>query len=281
MRELPDLVDDGLITPTVGDWAEDKYRLFGCYADLFSTSMKSKWAHRVYVDLYAGPGRARIRKTRRIIPAPPLLALDLRFPFTRYIFSEFSEEKLAALKKRVSAIAPTADAHYVVGDSNENVGRIVDLIPAATRGEKVLTFCFADPYRLADLQFSTIEQLAKRFIDFLFLIPSGMDASRNRRTYLRSENNALDAFLGDPTWRSRWNEALRKGQRFVEFVVDEFGRSMAKLDYRYSGLTDAHLMSSTTRRLPIYHLLMLSRHPLGGDFWEKCRKSETRQKKLF
>lgn len=278
MRELPTLEDDGLITPIVGDWAEDKYRLVRCYAELFATAMKDRWPHRVYLDLFAGPGRARIRGKKRIIPAPPLLALDLKYPFTRYVFSEYSPDKLDALKRRVAQASPHADARFVLGDTNSNISEIIQHLPP---GGGVLTFCFADPYRLADLRFSTIVALAKSRTDFLVLIPSGMDASRNKKVYLQSTSVWLDSFLGNSSWRSRWPAAERRGQRFSDFVVDEFGRAMAELGYQYEGISSAHLMTSTARKLPIYHLLMLSKHPLGNDFWAKCRASAKQQRNLF
>jgi three-Cys-motif partner protein len=282
MQELPGLEDDGLVTPTVGDWAEDKYRLFWCYAELFATSMKDQWQHRVYVDFFAGPGRARIRGTNRTIPAPPLLALDLKYPFTRYIFSEYQAAKLDALKQRVAKAAPAADAHFVLGDTNANIAQIIKHIPQPSKGSRVLTFCFADPYRLADLKFSTIAALAAaRYTDFLVLVPSGMDANRNRMRYLSAKSEMLDTFLGNMSWRDRWPAARRSGQRFSEFVVDEFGRAMSEAGYKYDGISSAHPMISTVRKLPIYHLLMLSNHPLGGDFWEICRSSASRQRKLF
>ncbi len=49
---LLELEDDGLMTPEVGDYAEEKYRLIGLYAELFAKAMKGKWDSRVYIDLY-------------------------------------------------------------------------------------------------------------------------------------------------------------------------------------------------------------------------------------
>jgi hypothetical protein len=50
IANLPELKDDSLITPEVGAWAEDKYRLVGNYAAMFATSMKKKWECRIYID---------------------------------------------------------------------------------------------------------------------------------------------------------------------------------------------------------------------------------------
>jgi hypothetical protein len=83
---LPALDDDGLETPEVGSWGEDKYRLVRNYAQLFAQSMRGKWECLVYVDLFAGSGRARIRGTSRIVPASPLVVLDNPARFSRYIF---------------------------------------------------------------------------------------------------------------------------------------------------------------------------------------------------
>ena len=166
MLELPTLEDDNLITPVVGDWAEEKYRLFQCYAELFTTSMKGKWQHLVYIDLFAGPGRARIRGTRRIIPAPPLLALELRYPFTRYIFSEFNEAKLDTLRQRVSKLRSTVDAHFVLGDTNANIDRIV-ILPGAIQKRARINLLLPDPYRLADWRLSQMLRSKCRRVDFL------------------------------------------------------------------------------------------------------------------
>ncbi len=282
MQRLPTLTDDGLVTPTVGDWAEEKYRLIRCYAEIFSTAMKNTWDSRIYVDLFSGSGRARIRGTKRIIPAAPLLVTGVRFPFTRYVLCELDPNKIEALRQRLDRDSPTAEVRYVAGDSNETVGEITSFIPSPTRGKKVLAFCLADPYRLADLKFQTIARIATdHFVDFLVLIPSGMDASRNREVYLRGESSGLDAFLGRRDWRDAWAAAERAGQRFADFVADQFGVSMRRLGYKYDGSESAHLMVTTARRLPIYHLMMFSRHDLGGDFWEKCKAASKEQRRLF
>lgn len=56
---------DNLYTPLVGQWSEEKYMLLANYAQVFATSMKDKWEDRVYVDLFAGAGQARIRDSTR------------------------------------------------------------------------------------------------------------------------------------------------------------------------------------------------------------------------
>ncbi|HEY0510462.1 MAG TPA: three-Cys-motif partner protein TcmP [Thermoanaerobaculia bacterium] len=160
MEHLPTLADDGLATPEVGSWAEDKYQLVRCYATIFANSMSTKWKSLVYVDLFAGAGRSRIRENNRIIPASPLVALDIAKPFSKYIFAELDNDKISALKQRVRKTHPDKDVVFVQGDCNERVEDIEVAIPRSSKDNGVLVFCFVDPYNLANLRFSTILSLA-------------------------------------------------------------------------------------------------------------------------
>lgn len=78
------LVDDGYLAPEIGSWGEDKYDLVKKYAQMFATSMKKKWNTRIYIDLFSGPGRARIKRSRKIVLGSPLLAMDIQDPFDRH-----------------------------------------------------------------------------------------------------------------------------------------------------------------------------------------------------
>jgi three-Cys-motif partner protein len=277
MDPLPSLDDDGLVTPVVGDWSEDKYQLVKCYASIFATSMKNKWECLVYADLYAGAGRSRIGDARgKIVPATPLLVLDVPHPFTKYVFCELEHPKLSALKQRIATAYPTRDVQFVEGDCNERVDEIAALIPPYAKTYRVLTFCFVDPYNIGSLSFATIERLARgRRIDFLVLIASGMDANRNRELYLRPEATSVSDFVGSDTWREQWPKSKLP---FGDFVAHQFGEAMRKLGYEYEGLASLQLVRSTEKNLALYHLGVFSKHPLGAEFWQKCRQSAKAQR---
>jgi len=279
MDPLPSLEDDGLVTPVVGDWSEEKYQLAKCYASIFATSMKNKWECLVYVDLYAGAGRSRLGDGRgKIVPATPLLVLEVPHPFTKYIFCELEQAKISALKQRLATSHPEADVQFVEGDCNTHVNEISALIPAYSRTSRVLTFCFVDPYNIGSLSFDTLEHLSRNpRIDFFVLIASGMDANRNRDLYLRPDNETITRFLGTPGWRREW--ASQK-LPFGDFVADQFGMAMQGLGYVYDGLATLQLMRSTEKNLPLYHLGVFSKHPLGAEFWQKCRQSAKAQRSL-
>lgn len=282
MERLPQLEDDGLVTPEVGDWGEEKYLLVQGYARMFSTSMKGKWDERVYADLFSGAGRARIKGTDRIVPSSALLAVQIPDRFDRYLFCDSDRGKLSGLEARVRTVAPGVPATFLHGDANALVGQVLSSIPRGDRHHRVLTLCFVDPFACSNLRFDTVRELSERFVDFLVLIPSGMDAHRNQAWYEDPLCPILDDFLGGDSWRSEWERARAERPKlaFGDFVADTFGRRMQQLSYIYPGLEFLQRVRSTEKNLPLYHLGMFSRHPLGAKFWREARKSSSSQRTL-
>lgn len=279
MSELDRLDDDGLVTPEVGAWGERKYRLVANYAQMFATSMKEKWDCRVYIDLFAGAGRARFRRTKTIIPASPLLALGIENPFDQYIFCEDDEEKLAALRTRVQRVNASASVAYISGDVNARVKKVLDAFPRARKGFRVLGFCFADPYMVRNLRFETLRRLSARYVDFLVLVPNYMDANRNLTRYLAENNAALDEFLGSKAWRQEW-EKVQKRREFPRFLADFFGRQMKADGYLYKSLRETVQIRSDEKNLPLYLLMFFSRNELGYKFWKDSMKYSKDQREL-
>jgi len=269
MERLPALADDGLLTPPVGEWAEEKYQLVRCYADIFATAMKNSFECRVYIDLFAGAGRAKLRDSQKIVAASPLVVLDIRNPFDRYVFCDIDPENLRALQARVGRDFSVVQPAYVPGDTNLNVDAILSHIPQHSKSFRVLTFCFVDPFNVDNLKFDTIARLAGggRKIDFLLLIPSGMDAQRN----WQHDNNLNAAFLGNPTWREEWEQQQRARRSFANFFVDEFAKSMRRIGFRWGGIPSTRVIKNE-KNSPMYHLAFFSREEIAARFWDECKK---------
>lgn len=281
MEEVKAIEDDGLITPEIGSWGEEKYRLVALYSALFAKSMKNKWECLIYLDLFSGAGRSRIRSTMKIVNASPLIVLGLPDKFDRYIFCEKEPDKIHSLKERIERDYPNADALFIEGDANEQIAEILKKMPAYRKDFRVLAFCFVDPCSLNNLRFATIKELSSRYIDFLILIPSGMDANRFESIYVNPDNTTIDDFLGSPTWRSAWQEAQKKLQPFERFIVEEFGKSMESLSYLFPGFEDTKLIRSDEKNLLLYRLVLYSRHKLGKEFWQQAKKYSQSQQKMF
>ncbi|MCH7939661.1 MAG: three-Cys-motif partner protein TcmP [Candidatus Marinimicrobia bacterium] len=273
--------DDGLATPEVGPWAEEKYKLLFNYANTFATSMKKKWDQRVYIDLFSAAGKSRIRETGRIVLSSSLLALNVTDPFDKYIFCEEKPELIMALRRRVNQDHAGIDVHYVEGDINRMVGDVIREMPTFSKTNRVLGFCFVDPGKMRDLKFTTISLLSARWMDFLILIPTDMDARRNPINYERETNTTVAEFLGVSSWREPWFEKKDTGLSFSKFIARSFHKEMKSIGFHYGGIDETVLVRSAMKNLPLYRLGFFSRHKLGGIFWRDAKKYSIIQTNLF
>jgi three-Cys-motif partner protein len=273
--------NDGLLTSEVGSWSLQKYRLLDLYDTLFSTGMKHHWDLRVYIDLFSGPGRARVRKKKQVVETSPIIALRVPDPFDKYIFCDRDGKNIAALRDRTGREFPNIDASYVIGDCNEVVLKIVEEIPRPSRGKSVLSFCFSDPFGIDDLKFKTIQTLSARSrMDFLVLLALDMDANRFQSLYVKQTSLVIDEFLDDSTWRPKWAKGRSQGVDFRVFLAKAFASRMVGLGYLSAGLERMKEIRSDEKNLPLYHLAFFSKHPRGYQFWDQVLKYGTDQLSL-
>lgn len=274
---------DSHFTPEVGSWSATKHEKFQYYCNLFSSSMKNKWDYRIYIDLFAGAGKCRIKDTSKILPGSPLLSLSVADPFDKYIFCEKDPCNMEALKSRVSANFPDLDTTFIRGDTNDSLENIFSVIPKFKKGFKGLALCFVDPYKKGEMDFSTLKTISnKLYVDFLMLLPSYMDIHRNEGVYTKPENTALDKYLGTDAWRKEWSCINREHKEFGLFVADQFCKQMKNLGYLYEGTKDLELVrGNCANNLRLYHLAFFSKHQLGLRFWRETRKNTKRQLSLW
>ncbi len=272
--------NDGLVIPEVGAWAKEKYGLVQTYCSMFTGAMKPpKWQALVYIDLFAGAGFGRIKNTSEIVPTSALLAIDIPVRFTRYISCDINADNIAALRNRVSRLFPGVDSRFLCCEVNTAVDQIIAEMPAAGKDHKVLAFCFVDPFKLDDLAFSTIERMSKRFMDFLVLVATDMDANRNVAPYMAPENTTVARFTGKKDWRTRWDPLSNKS--FGLFVLHEFSAHMQDLNYKPQPVEESVLVRNFQKNAPLYRLAYFSRHDLGKKFWRETKKSADPQLNLF
>jgi three-Cys-motif partner protein len=275
--------DDGLILPVVGIWALRKHKAFGYYSQIFATSMRRKWECRVYLDIFAGAGKARIRGTQKIIAGSPLLSLNAEDPFDKYIFCDKNPQNIDALTRRVGDYFPKRNCTFVPGDSNNCVDEMLKAIPRYSKSYRVLTLCIVDPYKASDIRFETIRGIAQRIIvDFLILIPSYMDINRNRGNYIKPTCPYMDNYLGTDQWRENWQKRLSRKADFGLFIANEFCLRMKSLGYLYEGTSDLLLIRMETgKNLPLYHLAFFSKSRIGLEFWRQTKKGIADQLSLW
>jgi three-Cys-motif partner protein len=147
----------------------------------------------------------------------------------------------------------------------------------------VLSFCFADPFAVSSLRFDTIRRLSELLVDFLILLPTGMDASRNwkRQFIYAEEETSLDAFFGTKGWRQAWSAFSSGGKPFDAFVVDFYSERMREIGYSHGGVDSSVLIRNPDRNQRLYRLGFYSKSPLGETFWKQAVKYSSEQADLF
>ena len=270
---------DGLAYNDVGLWTEAKHRLVAYYAALFSDAMKDKWEKRIYIELYAGAGYSRIRDTERVIAGSPIRALTLKVPFDKYIFCEQDPRKLEALRVRVRHHAPSADVVFIPEDCDANIDKISAAIPQYSKNHKVLSLCFVDPNDIG-IRFSTLQTLAKKYVDFIVLLALYMDALRAEQHYIKNTSK-IDQLLGTLSWFERWKSAKQEGAEFPRFLADEFASSMATMGYIPPPFYSMRKIFYYEKNYPLYAVGLFSRHHLAYTLWGQALKYSDDQLDLF
>jgi three-Cys-motif partner protein len=260
MSERDLLGNDGLIVRDSGAWVKEKLYYLEHYLDIFSVGMKKKWAGRIYyVDLFAGPGRCRIRETKEEIDGSPLIAL--KFDFTKYLFFESDWASHHALAARVRARAPEKDVQIIPGDCNDNVSKLG--LPTASLG-----LAFIDPTGLSPLAFKTIRQVAMdRKIDLIINFHEAMGIRMNIHQHTKKEGGALDSFVGSDRWRQKFRNAPSSIDEVCREITNEFQNNLRGLGYRM--IDRDHIPVKTDQNSLLYYIIFASKHPRGNEFWRK------------
>ena len=269
-KKAPDLTatDDGLLLRPVGYWSKDKLRYLAGYMDIFTTSMRNKW-FTVYVDLFAGPGKSKIRNSSEIMKGSPLAALDLPYAFSKYIFVEAEPAALDALEKRIASYKGSMEIYTRGINCNTSPRDVTSLVPYNS-----LTLAFIDPEG-CDIHFSTIKALADSGrVDLFMTFPMGMDLKRNVDAAANSSTSSwtkYDRFFGSTDWRQTYLSSLSsRGWKFAIHRTMEFYKNqLTTLGYVQVDASDEVVIKESRTNVPLYYLLFASKHPRGKDFWKK------------
>jgi len=267
---------DGRPTRCVGNWTEDKHYYLRRYCKIFNNGMKKKWNKRIYVDLFAGPGRCRIRPDGRFVDGSPMIAAGEEF--TDMLFVDFSTDCVHALEHRLKPFADSRKKNITIlpGDCNRLVPSIVNGIP-----DNGLGFAFIDPPGL-EINFSTIQALCDNTrLDLLIIFPLGMNIKRQlhyQTSKMDLEETTFDRYFGTQEWRSLCDTDTdgvnRIGDRLLKFYMNR----LESIGYSHVG--DLRLIRNRGRLL--YHLIFASKHNRGRDFWNKIANREPDgQRSLF
>lgn len=261
-RYEPD--EDGYRREVVGSWVEEKHIRLERYVEI-SRSVRQRFvgsgnAGATYIELFSGPGRARIRESEQVVHGSPLVAwtksLEGGSPFSEVHVSDLGPENMEAAVDRLRRAG--ANVFSETGAAVEVVDKIV-----AKLGRYALHFAFLDPYNLGSLPFSIIEKLAALKRMDLLIHVSISDLQRNLGRYIEARESPLDAFA--PGWRERVDE--NRPQEVVRAEILQHWRDLiAGLGMTTS---EAIELVSGDKSQRLYFLAFAARHERAIEFWEK------------
>ncbi|MFN0038111.1 MAG: three-Cys-motif partner protein TcmP [Burkholderiales bacterium] len=262
---------DGLPLTCVGPWAEHKHARVRKYVDI-SRAVRKKFVTgkggATYIDLFSGPGRARIRGTNQVIDGSCLVAAKEAISggaaFSEVHVGDANESFVDATSARLKQIG--ISAHKYTGPAEITVQQLAEKI-----GSFGLHFAFLDPYDLKSLRFPVVQRLAKfKHMDMLIHV-SAQDLQRNLRRYIQSERSPLDSFA--PAWR----DAVDPMSSDLDVRTKIFGYWLGLI--RAEDMQTSQGVEEVTgmKSQHLYWLVFVARHDLALKFWDEIR-NVTKQK---
>lgn len=262
---MGDLVlgDDGLPAEEVGPWVKEKHELLCRYIDI-SRGVRAKFigpgkGGATYIDLFSGPGRAKIKDTEEYVDGSCVAAwkksVEGGSPFSAVYLADRDDTRLAAAKARLEKL--NAPVVAIPGDAIDTVQQISHMLSGYS-----LHFAFLDPFSLGVLDFSIIERLSRfKRMDVLIHL-SKMDLQRNLAINISTAESALDSFC--PGWRGTID--ISQAQLGIRAELVEYWRSLVS----GIGIDPSKEMKliKGSKQQHLYWLLLLASHDLAHKFWK-------------
>ena len=261
---------DKLPCMEVGRWVtEEKHQIIRRYIDC-SWATRRKFSQRTYIDLYAGPGRVKIKHLEYYADGGPIAAWRIsnlrKGAFTDFFIADSNEDYLAGCKSRLANFSASVNA--ICGSAHQTVDKILPRLSGSG-----LHLALLDPFNAGHLHFSIIEKLArKKHMDIVVHLSTG-DIQRNIAASLKRERSPLDDFA--PGWR-RVVKGTQSKKAMREAFLTHWSSLVAQTGLKICA-TKYPVMNG--RKSIMYWLILLSRNDVANKLWtEACA---LRTKSLF
>lgn len=261
---------DNLPLRCVGEWANDKIYYLVQYFGIFSVGMKEKWDLR-YLEICSGPGRCSTRDGYEQDGTALAIINHPAFKYIRdAIFIDHDSEAVRILNQRIENDGQRAKATAYIGDYNDSSSICSKLINDFSG----LTLCLIDPTDCS-VPFSTIQDIytsCSGKCDFIVSIFDKSDFNRNAVNVTldpkyKNLREKYEQFLGDEAFFNRPDIVMNAQANNCAYIREQFnsryGERLSEL-----GLSHQGKISIST----YYHLLFVSSHRLGLEFWKKSSK---------
>jgi three-Cys-motif partner protein len=261
---------DELPVQCVRAWASDKHYYLRRVVDA-TRHVRAKFnppqgrGGSCFVDLFAGPGRARILKPAEFVDGSPLVAIKAAAEnvgaYSRVVLCDIDEENVRALEARTASLG--TDVRFVLGDCNVEIDKIAAQIPP-----HAFTQVLVDPFGPSALHFSTIKRLSQfAHLDFIIHWPVG-SMKRNFEAHA-----VFEKVLGLPA--EQWKDRVKRGSD-IAALLPLYRSQLATLGYVESGMTAPMTAPAikNSHNLTLYRLIFASKDPLGYKIWSSVTRKQ-------
>lgn len=268
--------------PTVGPWAREKLDALQRYLDFYTKVLKNQRWRIIYLDAYAGGGRAVVRsgedaagagatlfaeespieaEERELVDGSPRVALGLANPFDRYIFVDPNPQRVAELELLKAEFAGTHAVDVLASTAAEGIEWVTTrrISPRTHRG-----IAFLDPFG-AKLDWASIQKLADTgLFEVVVNFALGMALQRmlpNSGEVPENWAARLDSYFGSRAWFEAAYQprdgglfaatGYEKRPDYAERLLDLY---RGRLRTAFGHVSSPRLIRNT-RGAPLYHLL--------------------------
>jgi three-Cys-motif partner protein len=207
--------------PEVGPWAKEKLDSLARYLDFYTKVLKNQPWRTVYLDAYAGGGRAVVRtkehvatgapslfgdapptdaEARELIDGSPRVALGIVNPFDRYVLVDPDPDRAAELETLKAEFAGTGGISILRMTAAEGIAWVTAQ-PISRRTHRGVAFL--DPFG-AKLDWASIQKLAEtRLFEVVVNFALSMAIQRmlpNSGEVPKGWAATLDSYFGSRRW---------------------------------------------------------------------------------
>lgn len=260
---------DGLRRAIVGSWAPEKHQRLRKYVDITRAVRRKFGGNATYIDLYCGPGRARLRESAEVVDGSAIVAATAaarKSPYREVIIGDLVPLNVEACEARLDRMGTTNVRAYI-GTALEVAAKVVP-----TLNPTGFNLAFLDPFNIEALPFGVIQTLAQAQRMDLLIHVSIMDLQRNVRSMMTS--GKLNAFA--PEWEKTVNRSATNSTVVMQ-VFEHWRNLLAGLGYLVSANIER---VRGNRNQPLYWLVLAAKHDLADKLWGEVSQVEP-QRRLF
>lgn len=266
----------------IGAWSEIKLNCIKQYLGAYTNILHlGKFKEFYFLDLFASAGSCESRKTKQKVQGSPLIALNIKPPFSKYYFFELDINKINELNKIKEASDLKDKIEIIKGDCNTTIDEVLGKID-----NRVPFMALLDP-QAGDLYWDTIDKIGQKNKAELFInFPFGM--AINRYTpFLKGEKitpamkEKLNKIFGNDNWYPIYEERRKKNLKYFnarEKYLDLYLSGLVCLGYKYYAVKNL----KNSRNTHLYYLIFASKNRIGLEKMKDLLvKGELERNSLF